>query len=94
VSLSAIGAAIGVDATVAAIEVGSPAAQAGIQPGERVVRVSFIEPGKQEAAADAGLELSAKSPSWPYVVSVLQQVREGTKLAIEVESMGSHFEPS
>ncbi|MCX7430477.1 MAG: site-2 protease family protein [Planctomycetia bacterium] len=87
VSLSAIGAAIGVDATVAAIEVGSPAAQAGIQPGERVVRVSFIEPGKQEAAADAGLELSAKSPSWPYVASVLQQVREGTKLAIEVESL-------
>ena len=87
VSLSAIGAAIAVDATVAAIEVGSPAAQAGIQPGERVVRVSFIEPGKQEAAADAGLELSAKSPSWPYVASVLQQVREGTKLAIEVESM-------
>jgi regulator of sigma E protease len=87
VSLSAIGAAIGVDATVAAIEVGSPAAQAGIQPGERVVRVSFIEPGKKEAAADAGLELSAKSPSWPYVVSVLQQVREGTKLALEVESV-------
>jgi regulator of sigma E protease len=48
--------------------------------------VSFIEPGKQEAAADAGLELSAKSPSWPYVASVLQQVREGTKLAVEVES--------
>ena len=86
VSLSAIGAAIGVDATVAAVEVGSPAAEAGIQPGERVVRVSFIEPGKKQAAADAGLELSAKSPSWPYVASVLQQVREGTKLAVEVES--------
>ena len=86
VSLSAIGAAIGVDATVAAVEVGSPGADAGIQPGERVVRVAFIEPGKQEAAADAGLELSAKSPSWPYVASVLQQVREGTKLVVEVES--------
>jgi regulator of sigma E protease len=86
VSLPAIGAAIGVDATVAAVEVGSPAAEAGIQPGERVVRVAFIEPGKKEPAADAGLELSAKSPSWPYVASVLQQVREGTKLALEVES--------
>jgi regulator of sigma E protease len=86
VSLSSIGAAIGVDATVAAVEVGSPGAEAGIQPGERVVRVAFIEPGKQEAAADAGLELSAKSPSWPYVASVLQQVREGTKLMVEVES--------
>jgi regulator of sigma E protease len=86
VSLSAIGAAIGVDATVAAVEVGSPAAEAGIQPGERVVRVAFVEPGKKEPAAEAGLELSAKSPSWPYVASVLQQVREGTKLAVEVES--------
>jgi regulator of sigma E protease len=86
VSLSAIGAAIGVDATVAAVEVGSPAAEAGIQPGERVVRVAFVEPGQKEPAADAGLELSAKSPSWPYVASVLQQVREGTKLAVEVES--------
>ena len=86
VSLSAIGAAIGVDATVAAVEVGSPAAEAGIQPGERVVRVAFVEPGQKEPAAEAGLELSAKSPSWPYVASVLQQVREGTKLAVEVES--------
>ncbi len=86
VSLSAIGAAIGVDATVAAVEVGSPAAEAGIRSGERVVRVAFVEPGKKEPAAEAGLELSATSPSWPYVASVLQQVREGTKLAVEVES--------
>ena len=86
VSLSAIGAAIGVDATVAAVEVGSPAAEAGIRSGERVVRVAFVEPGQKEPASDAGLELSAKSPSWPYVASVLQQVREGTKLAVEVES--------
>jgi len=86
VSLSAIGAAIGVEAVVAAVEVGSPAAQAGILPGERIVRVAFIEPGGKEPAADAGLELSAKSPSWPYVASVLQQVREGTKLSLEVES--------
>ena len=85
-SLSAIGAAIGVDAIVAAVEVGSPAAEAGILPGERVVRAAFIEPGKKEPAAEAGLELSAKSPSWPYVASVLQQVREGTKLSLEVES--------
>ena len=85
VSLSSIGAALGVDATVAAVEVGSPAADAGIQSGQRVVRVAFVEPGQQKPAADAGLELSAQSPSWPYVASVLQQVREGTKLVLEVE---------
>jgi regulator of sigma E protease len=85
VSLSAIGAALGVDATVTAVEVGSPAAAAGIQPGERVVRVAFVEPGQKGPAPDAGLEISEKSPSWPYVTSVLQQVREGTKLVAEVE---------
>jgi len=94
VSLASIGAAIGVDATVAAVEVGSPAADAGIQPGERVVRVAFIEPGKKEPAADAGLELSEKSPSWPYVTSVLQQVRQGTKLVLEVEAAADAAEGS
>jgi len=88
-SLSAIGAAIAVEATVSAVEVGSPAAQAGIQPGDRVVRAAFLEPGqKGPPPADAGLELSEKSPSWPYVASVLQQVRRGTKLVIDVEPIG------
>ena len=94
VSLSSIGAALGVDATVAAVEVGSPAADAGIQSGERVVRVAFVEPSQQKPAADAGLELSAQSPSWPYVASVLQQVREGTKLVLEVESAADAGEGS
>jgi len=85
VSLAAIGAALGVESTVAAVEVGSPAAEAGVQPGDRVVRVSFVEPGQKEPAADSGLELSDKSPSWPYVTSVLQQVRPGTKLRLELE---------
>ena len=85
VALSAIGAAIRVEATVVAVEIDSPAAQAGVKPGDRVVRVEFLEPGQKQAGADAGLELSAKSPSWPYVVSVLQQVRPGTKLRRELE---------
>ena len=85
VALSAIGAAIRVEATVVAVEIDSPAAQAGVKPGDQVVRVEFLEPGQKQAGADAGLELSAKSPSWPYVVSVLQQVRPGTKLRLELE---------
>ena len=89
VSLSAIGAAISIDATVAAVEVGSPAAEAGLQPGDRVVRAAFVEPGQTQPAADAGLKLSPQSPSWPYVVSVLQQVRPGTKLVLDVEPAGA-----
>ncbi len=85
VALSAIGAAVVVDATIAAVEVGSAAAEAGVRPGERVVRVSFIEPGGKEPAADAALDVSDKSPSWPYVTSVLQQVRPGTRIRLELE---------
>jgi regulator of sigma E protease len=85
VPLSAIGAAVTVESTVAAVAVDSPGARAGVEPGERVVRASFLEPGRQRPAADAGLELTPRSPSWPYVIAALQQVRPGTKLLLEVE---------
>jgi len=86
VALSAIGAAVWVDAVVAAVEVGSPAAEAGVKPGERVVRVSFIEPGRKDPAADAGLDVSDKSPNWPYATSLLQQMRSGTNLRVDLEA--------
>ena len=91
VAISTLGVAIGVDAIVAEVAAESPAAAAGILPGERVVRVRFKDPdqkenGPKKAAAQNGLEISSKSPSWPYVVSVLQQVSEGTKLQLEVET--------
>jgi regulator of sigma E protease len=54
--------------------------------------VSFVEPNRKEPPADAGLELSEKSQSWPYVTSVLQQVRAGTKLVLEVEPAGAAAE--
>jgi regulator of sigma E protease len=85
VSLPAIGAAIGVEATVAAVEVDGPAERAGIRPGDRVVRAAFLEPGQQAADPDAGLDIAEKSPSWPYVAAVLQQVRDGTRLRLTVE---------
>jgi regulator of sigma E protease len=84
ISLSALGVAIGVDALVAAVAPAGPAAAAGIVAGDRVVRVRFVLPAGK-AGRDDGLELSAKEPSWPYVVAALQQVEEGTTLALEVE---------
>jgi regulator of sigma E protease len=48
------------------------------------VRVRFVRPG-EDATRDEGLELSEKSPSWPYVKGALQQIEEGTTLALEVE---------
>ena len=85
VAVSTIGAAIGVDALVAAVAADSPAARAGMSPGDRVVRVRFVVPDRAAADDDEGLELSDKSPSWPYVMAALQQVEEGTTLALGVE---------
>ena len=83
-----LGVALGVDSLVAFVAEESPAAAAGIKAGERVVRVRFETPAaiKQDKAADAGLEISKQSPSWPYIVSVLQQVPDGTKLQLVIES--------
>ncbi|MFM8892240.1 MAG: site-2 protease family protein, partial [Planctomycetia bacterium] len=64
---------------------GTPAAAVGIGPGDRIVRVAFLEPGRENPAPDAGLELTAKASNWPYVMSVLQQVRPGTRLVLDVE---------
>ena len=55
------------------------------------MRVRFDDPdqkenGPKKAAAQNGLEISSKSPSWPYIVSVMQQVPEGTKMQLEVEA--------
>jgi regulator of sigma E protease len=78
-----------VDALVADVAADGPAAGAGIRPGDRVVRVRFVDPARTESgpqAADQGLELSSKSPSWPYVVSVLQQTAAGTRLLLTVEA--------
>jgi regulator of sigma E protease len=46
--------------------------------------VRFIEQ-KDKKADDEGLELTSSSPSWPYVMAVLQQVPEKTKVNLVVE---------
>jgi len=92
VSLASLGVALPVSATVVAVEPGSPAALAGIQPGERVARVRFLDPkdlgpdGKPTGGAgpDKGLELTDTSPSWPYVATALQLVPAGTQLVLTV----------
>jgi regulator of sigma E protease len=82
VSVPSLGIAITVDATVAAAA--GPAAAAGIVPGERVTRARFLEPGAKERGDDQGIELSEKTPNWPGVMAILQQVPAGTTLELTV----------
>jgi regulator of sigma E protease len=85
VAISSLGLAVAVETTIAAIETGSPAEAAGVKAGEKVIRARFIEPGEAAKPEDAGLELSERSPSWPYCVAVLQQVAPGTRVQLVVE---------
>jgi regulator of sigma E protease len=76
---------VAVETTVAAVEPGSPAEAAGVKANEKVIRARFIEPGEDANPEDAGLELSERSPSWPYLMAVLQQVAVGTRVQLVVE---------
>jgi regulator of sigma E protease len=85
VAISSLGLAVAVETTIAAVEPGSPAEAAGVKAGEKVIRAQFLEPGANANPEDAGLELSERSPSWPYGMAVLQQVAPGTRVQLVVE---------
>ena len=57
-SIPSLGLAIPVQATVAAVTPGSPAAEAGIVAGDRIVRAVIVEPG-EEADPKAGTRARA-----------------------------------
>lgn len=85
-SIASLGVAVTVPSLVASVAEGSPAAEAGIQSGDRVTRANFLVPG--EADAGEGVPLSADEPNWPAVMAVLQQLPAGTRLRLEVEKAG------
>ncbi len=82
VAISSLGLAIDVEPTVTSVDPDGPAASAGIQVGDRVVRAAFASEGE---AADEGIEITAENHNWPYVEALLQVVRLDTQLALAVE---------
>ena len=84
-SISSLGLAIPVQATVAAVTPESPAARAGIEAGDRIVRAVVVEPG-EEPDPKAGIDFSDSEPNWPIVAALLQHLPTGTTLALTVES--------
>ncbi len=83
-SVSSLGVAMAVLPTVTAVSPESPAAAAGIQPGDILTRATFLMPEGEEAGD--GVPLSDKEPNWPAVMAVLQQVETATKLQLEATS--------
>ena len=88
-SISALGIALPVDTVVAAVADGGPAAQAGIVPGDRIVKAWLLTP-EQVAEKKPGMpvKFSVREPNWPAVMGILQDLPTGTKLRLEVEAAG------
>jgi len=88
-ALESIGVAVAVTAEVAAVAAGSPAEKLGIVPGDRVERAWFLEPGRDGPQADdEGVEFSERAANWPAVAGILQRVRKGTRLRLQVAGAG------
>jgi len=88
VGVSALGIAYRVDHQVAAVRPDSPAAAAGIEPGDTITGVKIFFPkaaGEDEASESATVELSDDEPNWPAVFDEIQRSPQGTKLELTIE---------
>ena len=89
-SAPALGIAYDVHNEVTSIDANSPAAKAGLKPGDQVTAVKFIEPPKQEGDELRRLEYTtlpkfAKTLSWPAALEVLQRTLPGTKVELTLK---------
>jgi regulator of sigma E protease len=90
VSIAALGIAIPVDAVVAAVEPGGPAAEAGIGPGERIEKAWVLTPEAAEKQEEGiPVKLAATEPNWPGLMGILQDLPAGTKLRLAVADHGA-----
>ena len=88
-SIAALGVALPVDAVVASVEPGGPAAEAGIVAGERIEKAWVLTPeadGKKEPGIP--VKFSAAEPNWPGLMAILQDLPAGTRLRLEVADGG------
>ncbi|MEQ8849492.1 site-2 protease family protein [Botrimarina sp.] len=84
-ALDSIGAAVVLESQIAAIQSGSPAADADLRPGDRIKSVRFVP--DDEASADLAreaLDLSA-APHWPTVLMLIQDQSSGFVVELEIQ---------
>jgi len=101
VSLEALGVAFPLENKVQAVEPDTPAAKAGLQPDDEIVRVQFVvmDKKKQEeveellgSTYDEELELAKDKQNWHYVHSALQVSVPGMALKVTYRRGGAEHE--
>ncbi|MBU4270759.1 MAG: site-2 protease family protein [Planctomycetes bacterium] len=89
VSSSALGIAYLVLNRVDRVIEGSPAAKAGLRPGDLITYAELLPPDdetleklKLEGQATEEVEFDEKKRNWPWLISLLQQLAPGTKVKL------------
>lgn len=55
-----------------------------MKPDDTVTRARFLKTGEEAGPNEQGVELSPESPSWPFVMAMLQQSPDDTRLSLTV----------
>lgn len=101
VALESLGIAFPIGNTVQAVEPGSPADKAGLQPGDEIIGAQFVltDEKKQQLAQkmlgksyDEAVELTEDKYDWHYVHSALQLSVPGTELRLTYRRNGAKRE--
>ena len=82
-SIPTLGVALVVDAVVAEVTADSPAAAAGIRPGDQIEEANFIESEADDEPAQDGIPL-ADEANWPAVAAMLQRLPEEVRLQVRI----------
>ncbi len=98
VSVPALGIAYQVGNRASDVLPGSPAAEAGVRPGDVVVKATVIPPdaqflkslGLEEAGRkirqeQTPIELGEEEQGWPYLVASIQETLPGTRVELELQ---------
>jgi regulator of sigma E protease len=87
VGAPALGLAYRIENQVVAVLDGSPAAQAKIEPGDKITAAKFLLPKSKETEAlgePEEIKLSNDDPSWPEVFDTLQRAPAGTEVQLTI----------
>lgn len=86
-SLPSLGLAYQVTTKVAEVTPGSPAAAAGLKPGDVVTLANVYVAAKKDAkpTKEGDIEFTKEKPNWPAFVEALQRFPEGTSVELVLQ---------
>jgi regulator of sigma E protease len=93
IGLDTLGIAYRTENVIAQVELGTPAADAGLQPGDVIESVTFVAADEQQKKEDETrtrlmenpFKLFAGNSDWPYVQESIQDLLPDSQVSVEVK---------